>query len=242
MQSSLLDTESDMAPIAAQTVQAIRVACDGEAQSKQIQTKPLDLYQLQPSDDIFIVGQLSHISKLLGIPLRIRKLRPSLLVPRGRRFRVGVDKENRDPRSMKMANMFGSRADGQYHPNATASMLLVDCSSEKFFETPIEWLNNVGCVIIAREDRQPLHPAHLTAIIGFINSYYHHGLLQNEAQLTQMITPNEFKGYYYYAMEEASKGNGDPDILNTPRPFADDEVNRFPQQADGAMQVDAVIS
>lgn len=134
------------------SVQAVKIASSGEFEHQYC------IYNIPADRDIFTKGELSPVSKLIGIPLLIAPFRPSLLRKTYKR------KHAPDQYSHKVVDEFCD--------NTTAGKLMICCDADEArtlpFATPQEWQGKIGTMLVARADREPLYPHHIMAMLGFV--------------------------------------------------------------------------
>jgi hypothetical protein len=193
-------------------VQAIRVACDEESQ-KHFKTIANQAYQLPTTHDIFTKGELSELSVLVGMPLLILKLRPSLL---------------RQIRSDKFC--WGYGVDGDFFPNTTAAQLMARCTgataTTPLLHPPPAWNQHVGSILIVRQDGKPLYAAHMHLMIAFLTAIVHQGGELNEQSLAVSLTPTCFGQYYDQLSQSLASSNTTSPLTEAPPLFGDLETVR----------------
>ncbi|KAF7197817.1 hypothetical protein HII31_00906 [Pseudocercospora fuligena] len=161
-------------------VSAVRVACTGEAKNA---VKEYEIYSILAIHGIFSNGAVSPLSAMVGCPLVLLKLRPSLLMPKG------------DP--IKVGRKYSSKLEDDFHPNPVASTLMVELPS---LCPPEDWKDHVGSVLIARADRKPLHMLHLSVLLGFAKVAADYNR-QNGTPFEELLAPANFQAYYPSAIQ-----------------------------------------
>ena len=137
------------------TIQVLRIACNGETTNTDHKTKRYEHYNLKPDHPVFTDGDISQVSELLGQPLRVLMIRPS--VKRGK---------PPPPDSWDQKQKWKNPLQGpEYYKNEISETLMMDLKTGGI---PWKWSDNVGCVLIAREDRQPLDQVVLEHILNII--------------------------------------------------------------------------
>ena len=137
------------------TVQVLRIACNEETRNPQHKIQPYVYYNVKPDHAVFTDGEVSPVSELLGVPLNVLMLRPSL--KRGDEPR---------PTSWNQKAIWKNPLVGpQYYGNDTAATLMMDI---KTGATPRQWSDDVGCVLIARKDGKDLDQAHVEKLLSII--------------------------------------------------------------------------
>lgn len=193
--------------MAAQRVSAIRVACAGEARDA---IKEYQIYSILDTHEIFEKGETSQLSALVGCPLVLLKLRPSLLenvVPRK------VQKER-----IKPGKQYSHQITDRFYPNIVASTLMVELPA---LAPAAGWKERVGSVLIARKDKGPLHMLHLSVLVGFARAAAGHNR-EHGTPFEQMLTPAQFQMYYPVAVQHLQMDRSCPaDVENVPPLFGE---------------------
>lgn len=224
------------------TIAAVKYACDGEV-TEPFEIAPHTVYNLQPSAPIFQSGELSELSVLIGMPLVIDKLRPSLLEvyhnielgPGGRRPMYVPPPEHKPKKKETTTRQtayasYDSKPNANYFPNSTAAMLMVVCSDNKstpLFCPPTEWILKVGSVLIARQDKVPLHPVHIEILQLFITAVHDHLIERSQGQrltaqtIADNVTPELWRAYWHMVVEHWIKIGHGPKLAGVPTPFED---------------------
>lgn len=222
------------------TIAAVKYACDGEAVKE-----PHKVYNLQPSHNIFQRGELSELSALIGMPLVLEQLRPSLVqtfhsvrgsvLPGDSKKKKKKKKSEHEPpvegeRPMASYFMYGSKDGANYFPNDTAARLMVVCSnsgSTPLFLPPSKWINKVGSVLIARQDMVPLHPMHIEILKSFITAVHENLVEQSQGKgltakaITDTVTPQMWQAYWQMATDHMLKTGQGAQLEGVRAPFGD---------------------
>ncbi|EME82639.1 uncharacterized protein MYCFIDRAFT_80274 [Pseudocercospora fijiensis CIRAD86] len=192
--------------MATERVSAVRIACQGEAPDA---IKEYQIYSILPTHDIFKQGEISPLSQLVGCPILVMKLRPSLLVPRP------VKKDA----LIKPGRQYSNKAEDRFFENPVASMLMAEMPS---LHTPTAWNARVGSVLMARVDKQPLHPLHLTILIAFNQAAKSQSDL-SQTPFEQLLIPEYFQQYYPFAVDHIKKDPSCPADVDKVLPLYEQE-------------------
>ena len=187
-------------------VKGVSIACDGEVRAGVNEMASCDV---PLNHDVFIIGEVSPVSKLIGIPLLVLRLRPA-------------------PEYTEVKDCFGFKLkfSESYFPNKTAGTVMMCCGLKEaddplndtpLFDSPTRWSANVGSVIVVREDRKLLDSHHVQALLSFAHtalSNEHHSLgcryspavhfnhfqcfdfPLSDTEILEKLTPGEFKDFY----------------------------------------------
>lgn len=182
---------------------------------------------------VFDEGEIIPISKIIGIPMLLSKVRPSLAYAATR-------------------DTFGYGLSSGHYPNRLAEKLMVCCDprlakedpqNAKLFETRARWLSNVGNIIVAREDRKPLYAHHLEILIEFLESVRDWPWMDSDSTFFDLsdwarrsfdpwspppaeerlvlLTPNDFKDLYLEKRYQWATETEEPDNLGKlPTPWS----------------------
>ena len=152
-------------------VKCVRIATTEEVKGK---SKEHETYDLLRDHDVFINGELCPVSQLVGMPLFVTRLRPSL---RFTSAKTGNNTRNSRRKSTRPLT-YGYDTDGDYYPNRIVSNLMISCNvttadgqdsdAVPQLTTPLPWSGNVGSVILARADGKDLYPHHVQVLLDFI--------------------------------------------------------------------------
>lgn len=228
------------------TIPSVKYACNGEA-AREFEIPAYKTYNLKPTHDIFQHGEVSELSHLIGMPLVIQQLRPSLLQvfrtvrsgPGGRHPEMagggnvkGKGGHERDGEVKTAYASYDSKDGADYFPNDTAAHLMIVCSSTTtapLFCPPAKWTDKVGSVLIARHDMVPLHPMHIEILKSFIAAV--HEVLTEESQgqgftaeaIAEKLTPGMWRAYWTMATEHMNKTGQNKQLEGVPAPFVVDD-------------------
>ncbi|KAK4540478.1 hypothetical protein LTR36_009224 [Oleoguttula mirabilis] len=211
-------------------IQAVKLASGDDS------WPPKDPYSTQPipaDHAIFATGELSAVSALLGIPLKVTKLRPSLL-------RNRYKHKGGPPR-------YSTKPVDEFFDNAMAGKLMVCCTIDDTrtlpFATLPEWQGRIGDVLVARADETPLYPHHVNTMLSFIAkvdcSDRHDlsiemkakGREVTEQDMIDKLLPAAFHEYYMELREtwiSEDTGSEEASWLWEPSPFTDDSKPNDP--------------
>ncbi|KAK5693127.1 hypothetical protein LTR97_010603 [Elasticomyces elasticus] len=162
-------------------VQGVRIACSGEL---DIGVTRLKAYDVSLDHDVFHEGELCPVSKLIGMPLLISKVRPSLDYA-----------ATQDTYQYSLPET--------HHRNSLVAKLMICCDlGDGTIEHDIEinalcqtferW-KNAGSVIVVRQDRKELYPHHSKLLLKFI------------AFVTREVTIREISSGHEYTPKDAIK-------------------------------------
>lgn len=194
-------------------VKAVRVSCSGEAH-KRDKIKELCAYDIPDTHAVFLDGELSQFSTLLGIPLLVIKLRPSMLqLPERRR----TDPDS--PEMTKPHHMYGYQEAGRYFPNHVAGAFMAGNVDGQ------HWNANVGSVLFARADMKPLETSHLHVMLGLLNEATYTASTTSLAQAMAMLTSASFKEYYASSVE-FFKGQNEGEDWSDRSPWDDEKIDQ----------------
>ncbi|EME46558.1 hypothetical protein DOTSEDRAFT_22608 [Dothistroma septosporum NZE10] len=157
--------------------------------------------------EIFSTGEISLLTMLAGIPLVLLKLRPSLLTTSV----MQNDRARGVPRNIR----YGHSADGKYFENPVARTLMAGNEDGE-----AHWSGQVGSILIARADQQPLNAGHIPVILGFIDDATHTIRADQDAS-GAALSPDAFKAYYIYAMQRLMTSEQAEEWAKVPSLFAD---------------------
>ena len=160
------------------TIPAVKIACKGEVLEAGIEK----FTAAQLDEDSHIEeGYLSPISQAVGQPMRIFRRRD---------LHVGRDR--------------------RYLQNSPATFMMVDAdpASGTFGWAPMDWQDNNGSVLVARNDMKPLEPRDVAAMAHFcqhtMSDPFQDCLFEGtitKGQLAAKMTPaayNTYKAAYAY--------------------------------------------
>lgn len=176
---------------------AVRVSCNGEVEKF---VKKFEAYNILPEHDIYTHGELSQVSVLLGVPLLLMKLRPSLL-------------ENR-PRARQQTKSgvrYGYTQEGDFFPNTTAMYLMGGNA-----DTAHLWNDRTGSILIARQDGKPLPIAHISVLVDFLNFAFQYAQKENTPAPFQ---EHVFKNYYNDVVQKTAQRDAQHELVTLPSPF-----------------------
>jgi (2Fe-2S) ferredoxin len=176
-----------------QHIMAIRLACEEERRRKY-STKKLEIYKIPPTHRIFNEGELSPVSALLGFPVLVLKLRPSIRLPRAKRPEL-IARE-------KLA--YGSAIDGDYFENPEVTKVMTSCDPTNGQDptAPLAgWAERVGCVLMVRVDGKPLAEVDFEAMQSFVDAARERGLPTNEEELYTLLSSAYLSMYYEHAKQ-----------------------------------------
>lgn len=253
--ATLLFTQLHMAP----TIAAVKFACNGEAK-KGFQIAPYTVYNLQEEHDIFKTGEVSEVSRLIGMELVMTPLRPSLLAvfrPREAKHRYvqGDDRKTAKIRRdfpvqepemdwTAYAN-YGYKDGADYFPNDTAAMLMVSCSPNReaaLLHPPAKWIHKVGSVLIARQDKVALHPMHVEILKGFITAVHESFTEKGKTDyltaeiIAETVTPQMWQAYWHKATDHMRSTGQGSQLEGVPVPF-DEHAAASDDRDEGGVQV-----
>lgn len=162
------------------TIAGVMIACDGERESKAVRTTLFQPINLRLDHDIFTTGTVSPLSVYIGIPLVVLKSRPSLVPTR---------------RGQGTSACYSSTDGAEYYKNAIAATLMLNAhqGTTPLLVTPPEWIEKVGTVIIARQDKEPLDTVHIEVLCRFFN---HLQSITSVQDIVKQLTPQEFNSFY----------------------------------------------
>lgn len=166
-------------------VTAVRVSCSGEAH-KRDKVKEFCAYSIPDTHEVFTHGELSQFSALMGIPLLVLVVRPSMLQAKRRRYN-----ERDSPIRSQPAHMYGYKEADKYYPNHVAAAFMAGNADGQEY-----WSATVGAVLFARTDKQPLETSHLHVMLGLLNEVTLAASTRSIPAAMNMLTPESFKAYY----------------------------------------------
>lgn len=166
----------------------------------------LTTYDIPTNHEIYDIGDLCPVSQLIGMPLLVYKVTPTVL-PASRQAGIRYQ--------------FSPRL----YPNHTAQKLMIDCDAElahrqsgELLKPTEGWKDTVGNVIVVRKDRKPLYAHHVRVLLDFMDKVIYLGtevrpgrrrMSSNTASpldIIAQLTPGEFKDFYmterYYWQSE----------------------------------------
>ncbi|USW53651.1 hypothetical protein Slin15195_G069700 [Septoria linicola] len=174
-------------------IAAIRLACEEERRRKY-STKKLEIYKIPLTHRIIDEGEISPVSAMLGVPIAVLKLRPSMRLPRAKRPEL-IARE-------KLA--YGSAIDGDYFENPEVTKVMMSCDSRNGQDptAPLAgWAERVGCVLMVRTDGKPLAEADFEAMQEFVNAARERGMPTNEEELYTLLCVAHLTQYYDHARQ-----------------------------------------
>ncbi|KAL8850896.1 MAG: hypothetical protein Q9221_004209 [Calogaya cf. arnoldii] len=152
------DTSIDPKPFASPAdVYGVRISCRGD-----MKTFGNDKYSsriIHSRHSIFYTAATSSIADRLGVPLLVEQLPPDQSWREG----TSVYTDRQDP-----------------YPNQEATFLFLNIDPTFRYKggghlgwgfAPMRWQNNVGSVIVARRDREPLNPFDVEIICAYCRRY-----------------------------------------------------------------------
>ncbi|KAK4504193.1 hypothetical protein PRZ48_005109 [Zasmidium cellare] len=207
------------------TISTIRRS--GEAH-KRDKIKELCAYSILDTNEIYTKGELSQFSVLVGIPLLICTVRPSMLRPPKRR---PIYDDGEKP--MTAANKYGYKDVDRYFPNEVAGAIMAGN-----VDGQERWTNKVGAVLFARADKQALETSHIHVLLGLLNEATNTANTVSVDEALAMLTPESFKTYYTKNagfFKELAKGEDWSDRT----PWEDNEVHAagILKEDDGDMEM-----
>lgn len=125
----------------------------------------VSIIEISPNDPVFnpLPFQVSHISRLIGIPIAGRKLVPPHLQP------YELNPSNSEA-TLIFQNMDNNKPDEEGDEEEQESSRSRDPFNAFGFANAY-WQFSVGAVVIARLDKKPLHPLHASAFIHFCQGH-----------------------------------------------------------------------
>lgn len=220
-------------------VAAVKYACNGEI-AGEFEIPAYKVYNLQPTHDIFEKGEVSELSRLIGMPLVLERLRPSLLKvyhavtygPGGRRPQMPwkggrkVKASGGNARKTAYAS-YDYKPEADYFPNDTAAKLMIACSEGKgaaLLLPPSKWIDKVGSVLIARQDKVLLHPMHIEIFKAFITAIYQELTVPEKGQVTAgaiaaLVTPEMWHAYWQMVIDHMVKTGQQNLLVGVPCPY-----------------------
>ncbi|PVH99566.1 hypothetical protein DM02DRAFT_471379, partial [Periconia macrospinosa] len=179
-------------------IKAVRINCLGDV--KVLERPRFEAVEIQANDTIFVDRNTSAIAQRIDIPIFTRRLPHTL------------NWSHPDPDAKKK---LGSSS-GAQNQDATFLHLCCDPNAEPNYRAgflgwgraPIKWENDVGSVVVVRQDKKPLTPFHVEVLCGYAHNRvkplflhsmgrYGHGLpLSKDAVLT-MICRATFVIYWF---------------------------------------------
>ncbi|KAK1252059.1 hypothetical protein MKX08_003246 [Trichoderma sp. CBMAI-0020] len=140
---------------AAQTIKAVRINCFGD---QKMCNKPVfESVEILSDDPIFSNHDTSDIANRIGFPIFTRRLAPN-----------PVWAGNQDNKIFNYSSPFNNQDATFLHqccnPNATLSS---DFGTLGWGFASMQWQNEVGSVLVVRQDMKPLHPLHVEALCKY---------------------------------------------------------------------------
>lgn len=243
-------------------VKGVRIASSGNQSAGADRMKTVDV----PLDhDVFDRGDTCPVSDMVGIPLLVSRVRPSM--------QYAANKDT-----------FGFDLGSNYFPNPIVQKFMICCDlklareeDSKLFEAPKRWCKGVGSVVVVRADRKPLYVHHVRALLDFTRSvldldalsaglkyakrtkpsipvflgtgYFYKGRTPEE--ILAQFTPGDFKDHYlrerYLWHTVAEEGNTDVELsspwtkFNTEKGYVWTQRN-LDRQAYGKMSLHKKVS
>ena len=166
------------------TIKGVHVACIGEEETGVDELTTCDV---APNHYIFAIGQISPISKLIGIPTLVCKLPPKAHWPKF----VGGSKRKRG-------------LNGLSNPIARDLMWVCHPTSGVEHKRDIEWLQSQnmwsrspGSVVVIRADGKPLFPHQVEVLLEFLARMEEtYPEPDDNVDILAGFMPGDFKDYY----------------------------------------------
>ena len=131
-------------------IRAVRINCVGD---QKVFGKPkFEQAFLSRDNNIFTIGSTSDVAELIGLPLRICQLPPHPDWENCHRKLGGSV-----PFVNQAATLLNLNADPEREANESEGVLPLGWA-------PMWWQNNIGSVVVVRQDKKDLHPWHIKAL------------------------------------------------------------------------------
>ncbi|CAK1357451.1 uncharacterized protein RHO25_008426 [Cercospora beticola] len=181
-------------------IRVVRVACSGEVSVRHVK-EGFDSQNAHELHPVFTQGQLSPVSELMGVPLLLMKVRPSLLRPKD---------------SGEAPLQYGTEMVGEYYSNSLATRLMMRCyesaDGKKSIAPLPDWKDSIGMVLVARTDRKILHPTHVKLMAAFLDLIFHEEYgPRDEEDMKKRLKPVNFQNFYWATLVSFQ---GDPKTRN----------------------------
>lgn len=191
-----------------QTIKGVRINCLGD--QKMCNRPAFESVEVLCTDPIFNTHDTSGIANRIGLPILTHRLPPNP---------IWAD-DHSSPFNNQDATFLHKCCD----PNATLSS---DFGTIGWGFAPMQWQNDVGSVLVVRQDMKPLHPLHVEALCRYcrydiaplfahsIGEYEPEEPMKKEAVLAMICRPT-FVISWYKLLDEKMK-NGDE--ADAPYPY-----------------------
>lgn len=195
---------------ALQTIRAVRINCLGD--QKLCNRPAFESVEVLPTDPIFNNHDTSDIANRIGFPILTRRLTPN-----------PAWANNKDNTIFNHGSPFNNQ-------DATFLHLCCDSSASGTLGWGfafLQWQNNVGSVLVLRQDMKPLHPLHVEALCNYcrydIMPLFSHSMgeyapeepMTKKAVLAMICRPTFVISWYKLLDEKTKKG----DKADAPYPY-----------------------
>ncbi|KAL7894328.1 hypothetical protein HDV64DRAFT_127229 [Trichoderma sp. TUCIM 5745] len=200
---------------AAQTIMAVRINCLGD--QKMCNRPAFESVEIFPTDPVFNNHDTSDIANRIGFPILTRRLPPN---PTWANNKDNAIFNHSSPYNNQDATFLHLCCDPSPPSNPTTGSLGWGFAS-------MQWQNNVGSVLVLRQDKKPLHPLHVEALCKYcrydILPLFSHSMgeyapeepMKKNAVLAMICRPTFVISWYKLLEEKTEKG----DEADAPYPY-----------------------